>query len=88
MYSLRPQDLKSLCRFTFLFLDSASSASLPPSAIIVFFLFFPFAFSLFRQKSPSNNTLPNPFKCNTYEKQGEGVARKAETAQEISEAEN
>src|SRR5467141_874049 len=66
MSSLRPQDLKSLCRFTFLFLDSASSASLPPSAIIVFFLFSPFAFSRFKQESPSNNTLPNPFKCNTY----------------------
>jgi hypothetical protein len=24
--------------------------------------FLPFSFSLFRQESPSNNTLPNPFK--------------------------
>ena len=32
------------------------------------FLFsLPLAFSLFRQESPSNNALPNPFKCNTYE---------------------
>jgi len=85
MSSLRPQDRKSLCRFTF---DgrqcctqragrhphfrpfhapsSASSASLHNSAIIVFLLFSPFAFSPFRQESPLNNTLPNPFKCNIY----------------------
>ena len=47
-------------------LSSASSASLRNSAIIVFLLFSPFAFSPFREESPSNNTLPNPFRCNTY----------------------
>jgi len=28
--------------------------------------FLPFAFYRFRQESPSNKTLPNPFKCNIY----------------------
>jgi len=74
MSSLRPQDRKSLCRFTF---DgrqcrtqragrhphfrpfhapsSASSASLHNSAIIVFLLFSPFAFSQFG-KNPHQTT--------------------------------
>ena len=64
--AIRQLPLVSAVRVNFLFLDSASSASLHNSAIIVFLLFSRFAFSRFRQESPSNNTLPNPFKCNTY----------------------
>jgi hypothetical protein len=31
-----------------------------------FLVFSPFAFSMFRQESASNNTFPNLFNCNTY----------------------